>query len=61
MICRRWGEIVSKYSSKFFLELSCELGSLVRYDFVEESESCVEFSENNGHDSFSGDGFLGGA
>lgn len=60
VVYRRYGEFISKYSSKFPLELGCKLWSSIRDDFVEKSKSGVEFSKNNSCDSFGSDGFLCG-
>ena len=37
------------------------MGTTVRDDFVEKSKAKEDFVEKKGGDSFSGDGFLGGA
>ena len=58
VVCRGWGEFVSEYPTKFFLESGHKLRSSVRDDIVKESKSSVKFSEDDGSNSFSGGGFL---
>jgi len=52
------GEVVIQKFSEFSGKCRCELGTMIRDDFVIESEVKKDFVEEEGGDAFSKDSFL---